>query len=69
MRRANTPACRRCGAEKETSVHILRECSVLEKERMQSLDFTRMDQKQIKEARLSEIVTLGKGGWTPEQPL
>ncbi len=26
MRRAKTPSCRRCGVEKETSVHILCEC-------------------------------------------
>ncbi len=31
MRRAKTPSCRRCAAEKETLVHILRECPVLEK--------------------------------------
>ncbi len=43
MRRAKTPSCRRCGAEKETSVHILWECPVLEKVRMQTLCFTRMD--------------------------
>ncbi len=36
MRRAKTPSCRRCGAEKETSVHILCECPVLEKVRMQT---------------------------------
>ncbi len=61
MRRAETPSCRRCGAEKETSVHILCECPVLEKVRMQTLDFPRMDPEQIKEARLSGIVALGKG--------
>ncbi len=61
MRRANPPpSCRRCGAEKETSVHILCECPVLEKVRMQTLCFTRMDPEQIKEARLSGIMALGK---------
>ncbi len=57
---AKTPSCRRCGAEKETSVHILCECLVLEKVRMQILGFTRMDPEQIKEARLSGIIALGK---------
>ncbi len=31
VRRAKTTLCRRCGAEKETSVHILRECLAVEK--------------------------------------
>ncbi len=60
MRRAKTPSCR-CGAEKETLVHILCECPKLEKIRMQTLGFVRMDPDQIKEARLSNIVPLGKG--------
>ncbi len=60
MRRPKTPQCRRCGAEKETSVHILRECPMLEKVRMQPLGFARIDPEQIKE-RLSEIVALGDG--------
>ncbi len=50
MRRAKIPSCRRCGAENETSVHILFESPVLEKVRMQTLGFTRMDPEQIKEA-------------------
>ncbi len=61
MRGAKSPLCRRCGAEKETTVHILCECPVLEKVKMQTLGFTRMDLEQIKEARLSGIVALGKG--------
>ncbi len=60
MRRAKTPSCRRCGAEKETLVHILCECLLLEKVRMQTLGFARMDPEQIKEASLSCIVALGK---------
>ncbi len=60
MRRAKTPTCRRCGEEKETSVHILCECPALEKIRLQILGFSRMDPEQIKEARLSSIVALGK---------
>ncbi len=58
MRGAKIPSCRRCGAEKETSVHILCECPVLEKVRM-TLGFARMDPEQIKEAWLSGIVALG----------
>ncbi len=64
MRRAKT-SCRRCGAEKETSVHILCEYPVLEKIRMQTLGFARMNLEQIKEARLSGIVALGKEAGTP----
>ncbi len=64
MRRAKTPSCR-CGAEKETSVHVLCEYPVLEMVKMQTLGFARMDLEQVKEARLSGIVALGKGVWTP----
>ncbi len=42
------------------STHSMR-MPVLEKERMQTLGFARMDLEQIKEARLSRIVALGKG--------
>ncbi len=62
MRRAKTPSCRRYGAEKETLVHILCECPVLEKVRVQTFGFARMDSEQIKETRLSGIVALGKEG-------
>ncbi len=51
----------RCGAEKEMSVHVLCECPVLEKVRMQTLGFARMDPEEVKEARLSGIVAPGKG--------
>ncbi len=61
VRRTKTPSCRRCGAEKETSVHILCECRMLEKVKMQILSFAMMDPEQIKEAKLSGIVALGKG--------
>ncbi len=61
MRRARTPSCRRCGAEKETSIYIQRKCPVLKKVRMQSLGPARMDPEQIKKVKLSEIVALGKG--------
>ncbi len=60
MSRAKTLSCRRCGAEKETSVHILCEWLALEKIRMQTLGFARMDPDQIQE-RLSNIVALSKG--------
>ncbi len=68
MRRAKTPSCRRCSAEKETSVRILCECSVLEKVRMQTLGFARMESEQIKEERLSGIVALGKGAGLLNSP-
>ncbi len=43
------------------SVHILCKCPVLEKVRMQTLGFDTMNPEQIKEAKLSGIVALGKG--------
>ncbi len=69
MRKAKTPTCRRCGAEKETSVYILCECPVLEKVRMQTFDFARMDLEKIKEERLSGNVILGKGAGLLNSPL
>ncbi len=69
MRRAKTPSCGRCGAEKETSAHIVCECPVLETVRMQTLGFARMDLEQVKEARLSGIVALGKGAGLLNNPL
>ncbi len=41
---------------------------VLEKVRMRTLGFARMDTEQIKEATLSGIVALGKGAGLPKQP-
>ncbi len=67
MRRAKTPSSRRCGAKKETSVHILGEA--LDKIRMQNLGFDRMDPDQIKETRPSSIVALGKGAGLPNSPI
>ncbi len=61
MRRAKNPSCRRYGAEKETSEHILCECLMLEKIRIQTLGLARMDPNQIKEARLKSIVVFSKG--------
>ncbi len=43
IRRAKNPSCRRYGAEKEKLEHILCECPVLEKIRMQTLGFVRKD--------------------------
>ncbi len=43
MRKARNPSCKRYDVENETSEHILCECLVLEKIRMQTLCFARMD--------------------------
>ncbi len=48
MKGAKISSCRRCGAEKETSVHILCEYLVLEKIRLQTLSVARMDPEPIK---------------------
>ncbi len=61
MRRARIPSCRRYVTEKETSAHVLGECRELERIRIQTLGFARMDPGQEKEARLSSVVTCGKG--------
>ncbi len=61
IRRTKTPRCRKCGAEKETLVHNLCECPLLEKVEMRTLDFARTDLQLIKEKRLSEIMVFGKG--------
>ncbi len=66
MRRAKNLSCRRCDAEKETSEHILCECPMLEKIRMQTLGFVRMDPDQV---RLSSIVALGKEAELLNNPL
>ncbi len=69
MRRAKNFSYRRRGAEKETSEHILCECLVLEKIRMRTLGFARMDPDQIKDARLSSVVAFGKGNGLLNSPL
>ncbi len=61
MRRAKNSSYRRCDTENETLEHILCKCLVLEKIRTQTLVFASMDLDQIKEARQSSIVSLGKG--------
>ncbi len=45
---------KRYDAEKETSVHILCECPVLEKVRMHTLGFARMDSEQIKKGEAKQ---------------
>ncbi len=69
MRRAKNPSCRRCDAEKEMLEHILCECLVLEKIKMHTLSYARMDADQIKEMRLNSIVACGKGTGLPNSPL
>ncbi len=54
-------SCKKCGAEKETSVNIICECLALERLMRKSLGRVLMESNQIKEVRLSGIVALGKG--------
>ncbi len=54
--------------ETETSVHNLCGCLVLEKLKMLTSGFARMDPKQIKKARLSGIVALDKGAGLLNSP-
>ncbi len=69
IRRAKAPSCRRCGAEKDTLVHILCECLALEKIRIKTFGFARMDSDQIKGTRLSSIMTLNKGAGLLNSPI
>ncbi len=69
MRRAKTTSRRRYGAEKVTSAHIRYEWPALEKVRIQTLCFAGVDTDQVKEARLSSIVALGKGAGLQNSPL
>ncbi len=45
MERKGTPACRNCGAEEKTSVHILCEFLALEKERTNALGMAKTLEK------------------------
>ncbi len=69
MRKAKNFLCRRCDAGKEMSERVLCECLVLEKIRMHTLGFARMDPDQINEARLSGIAVLSKEAGLLNRPL
>ncbi len=47
--------------QKETSVHIICECPVLEKERTEVLDWVQMDPGQMNEVRLGDSGLRQKG--------
>ncbi len=69
MRKAKTPSYRRYGAEKENIGKQKCGCPPLEKLKMLTFGFARMDQEPIKEARLSGIVVLSNGDGLLNSPL
>ncbi len=69
MRRAKTLSCRRCGAEKETSVHILCECPVLGIGKDADLGFCQDRSTINKRGEAEYIVALRKGAGLLNSPL
>jgi hypothetical protein len=51
MEMINSPLCRRCGSEKETSAHILWECEALASLRHAHLGFFFLNPKDVKESK------------------
>jgi hypothetical protein len=57
----NNPFCRKCGAEEETSVHILRECEALASLRPAYLSSFSLDPEDIAKLSLVAIWNSSKG--------
>jgi len=56
----NIPLCRRCGAEKETSAHVLSECEVLASLRPAHLGSFFLDPEDVRSLSLGAIWNLSK---------
>ena len=61
----NSPFCRRCGAEKETSAHILFECKAVASLRHTYLGSFFLDPEDIKSQSLRAIWSFSKGTGLP----
>jgi len=57
----NDPACRKCGTEEETSVHILCECEALASLRHAYLGSSFLDPEDIRELGMGAIWNFAKG--------
>jgi len=62
----NRPLCRRCGAEDETSAHILCECEALASLRRVYLGSFFLDPEDIESLSLGVIWNFSKGTGLPE---
>ena len=60
MGMSNNPACRKCGSEKETSVHILCECEVSASLRYAYLGSFFLDPEDIRKLSIGVIWDFGK---------
>ena len=58
---SNNPTCRKCGTEKETSVHILCECEALASLRYIHLGSFFLDPEDIRELGMGAIQNFAKG--------
>jgi hypothetical protein len=67
-RLSNSPLCRRCGAEDETSAHILCECEVLASLRHAYLGSSFLDLEDIKSVSLGAIWKFSKSIWGTKGP-
>jgi hypothetical protein len=61
MRLSNNPACRKCGTEEETSVHILCECEALASLRYTYVGSFSLDSEDIMNPSIGTILKFGKG--------
>jgi hypothetical protein len=55
------PTCRKCGAEEETSVHILYECEASASHRLANLGSFLFDPEDIRKLSLGVVWNFGKG--------
>jgi len=56
VRRSNTPDCRMCGEEEETSLHILSLCPAYAKLRLQFLGFATLVPEQIRALPVRDLI-------------
>ena len=62
---SNTPICRKCGTEDETSVHILCECEALGSLWYTHLGSFLLEPKDIKSLSMGAMWSFGKGRGLP----
>jgi len=58
---SNNPICRKCGTEKETSVHVLCKCEALASLRYTYLDSFFLDPEDIRVLAMGAIWNFAKG--------
>ena len=65
MRLTNSPLCRRCGAEEETTAHTLCECEALASLRYTHLGSSFLDPEDIRSLNLGVIWKFSNGTGLP----